>query len=281
VNIGSGYVVQPDVNPIPLALALAAAHPASALEVDARRPAPPKTPKGMARCEEPIVPVSRPSRRGEELAYNVEFLGLSVGKAYFTTWERGVLDGEKVTEYRAWFEPDTLVSALADLNVRAYAVVADASQTPVKSLTRYAYRGTQVKESQSRSSGGRKLTSTLERNGKVKTRSRQFPDPAYDYLTTFLLLRRLPAQTSGCAVVYGEQITYTVWIEARGRERIDTVVGERDLERYHLRYASDSSPRIREAIVWVTPGANPVPIRARGPGRTAPTLRLTGYRPGE
>jgi hypothetical protein len=281
VNNRSGSVVQSDVNAIPIAFALAAAHPASALEVSTQGPAPPKTPKGMAQCEEPIVPLSLPSRRGEQLAYDVELLGLSVGKAYFTTWERGLLDGEQVTEYRAWFEPDTLVSALADLHVRAYAVVADASQTPVKSLTRYAYRGTRVKESQSRSRDGRELTSTLERNGKVKTRSRQFPNPAYDYLTTFLLLRRLPALTSGCAVVYGEQITYTVWVEARGRERIDTAVGERDLERYQLRYASDSSPRIHEADVWVTPGANPVPIRARGPGRTAPTLRLTGYRPGE
>lgn len=241
---------------------------------------PPKTPTGLARCDNPITPVDRPARRGEQLQYDVEMLGLPLGKANIVTWQRGNYGGELATEYRAWIEPDSLVSALVALEAQAFAIVPDASYTPTRSLTRYTYRGTRVEETQAWSNGGRKLTSTLDRNGKKKTKRRVFPEPAHDYLTTFLLLRRMPANSSGCAVVYGEQRAYTVWIEARGEERIETVQGERDLHRYHLRYASDRSRKIREADVWMTRGPDPIPIQARGPGRAAPTVRLSGYRPG-
>lgn len=245
------------------------------------QPEPPKTPRGLPRCEAPITPVDRPTRRGEQLQYDVELLGLPLGKANIVTWSRGQYAGEAVTEYRAWIEPDSLISAIAALEAQAYALVPDSSHTPVRSLTRYTYRGTRVEESQDRADSGRSLTSTLDRNGKKKTKRRVFPEPAHDYLTTFLLLRRMPANTAGCAVVYGEQRAYTVWITPEGRERVDTGQGERELDRYSLRYGSDRGKKVRDATVWMTTGAEPIPVQARGAGRAAPTVRLSGYRPGQ
>ena len=262
-------------------LALALVTQTHTVTANTSLPQAPKTPKGLARCDNPITPANRPVRKGEQLEYDVEMLGLPLGKANIVTWRRGEFEGEAVTEYRAWVEPDSLVSALAALEAQAFSIVPDSSHTPVRSLTRYTFRGTEVKETQARSNDGRNLTSTLNRNGKQKTKRRVFPEPAHDYLTSFLLLRRMPANTSGCTVIYGEQRAYTVWISAEGKDRIDTAQGERNLDRYHLRYASDRGKKVREADVWMTAGPDPIPVQARGPGRTAPTVRLSGYRAGE
>lgn len=244
------------------------------------KPAPPKTPAGFARCDNPIMPAAElPHGLGEKIEYDVEMLGLSLGTASIATWRRGRFDGKPVTEYRAWVQPDPLISAILALEARAYAIVPDGDSTPIRSLTKWKFRGERVEENQIRASRGTALTSTLERNGKAKTASRRFPEPVHDFMSGFLLLRRWPERASGCTVVYGEHRAYTVWLTFDGSESLPTASGPRTFDRYLIRYVSDRSKTIKSVKLWMTPGPDRIPFKAESDSDFSPVIRLKGYRP--
>ncbi len=268
-----------DFHDIPVALAvflaLGIAAPVSA------RKQPPKTPPGMARCDNPIIPSATiQHHRGELFEYDLELVGFSLGKATITAWQQGSFQGQSVTEYRAWIEPDSLISAVSAIEAQAFAIFPESSFTPVQSLTRYKYRGTSVEESQQRSEGGKKLQTTVSRNGKQSRRNKEYSIPVHDYLSGFLLLRGLPAQSAGCTVIYGEGRAYTVWITPKGKDRLDTSSGKSNFDRYELRYGSDGSRTIRTVEIWMTPGPEPIPFQAKGESRASPVVKLTGYKKG-
>jgi hypothetical protein len=244
------------------------------------KPVPPKTPKGFARCDNPVIPADElPRGLGEQLEYDVELLGLSLGTASIATWRRGRFGGKPVTEYRAWVEPDPLISAILALEARAYAIVQDGETTPIRSMTKWKFRGERVEENQIRAGNGTALTSTLQRNGKAKTASRRFPDPVHDFMSGFLLLRRWPERASGCTIVYGEHRAYTVWLEFGGTETLETPRGPRSFDRYEIRYVSDRSKTVKRVELWMTPGPDRIPFKAEADTDFSPVVRLKGYRP--
>jgi hypothetical protein len=245
----------------------------------AAAPKAPKPPPGLLRCETPLAPsADLPRTRGEQLTYDLELLGLSLGQASVTTWDNGLAEGQAVTEYRAWITPDPLVSALLPLSAQAFALVPQTSTTPVRSRTRYSFRADRVAEDQVRDVSGRALTSTREKNGRSKTQTRAYAVPTLDYLSAFLLLRRLPPNAAGCTVIYGEQQAYTVWLNSEGVEWLDTADGKKPFERYLLRYGSAKSKKVETARVWMTTGSDRVPYRAEGRGAASPRLQLSSHR---
>ncbi len=262
------------------ALVTATAGPATA-DTLATAPQPPKTPSGFARCDNPIIPSGElPRAKGETFQYDVELLGLSLGTAHIATWRRGRLQGKLVTEYRAWVEPDPVVSAILKLEARAFAVVPDGDVTTIRSLTRYEFRGSHVEDDQVRTNHGRSLTATLDRNGKKSREVREFPDPVHDFLSGFLFMRQLPEGVSGCTVVYSEQRAYTIWFDYEGRDTLETAKGERSFDRYTVRYVSDKSRTVRTVKLWLTYGQHRIPFRAEAQIAFSPVIRLTGYRRG-
>jgi hypothetical protein len=214
------------------------------------------------------------------LEYEVKLLGLPLGTAHIATWGRGTYRGQAVTEYRAWIEPAVLVSALVSLEASAYALVPDRETSPLRSLVRYTFRGDRFEEQQLRSDNGLRLTATHAKNGKRKTIERSFSDPTLDYLTGFLLLRRLPEKSSGCTIVYADRRAYTVWIVFDGQETLSTNKGEHSFDRYQLKYGSDRAKEVHYASMWMTRGPDRIPFQARGASVTSPFVRLSGYRRG-
>jgi hypothetical protein len=228
---------------------------------------------------QPLAPSADvPRVRGEELTYEVEMLGLSLGQANITTWSNGSRDGQPVTEYRAWITPDPLVSAILPLNAQAFALVPQSSTTPVRSLTRWSFRSDRVEEDQVRDASGLALTSTREKNGKKRTQNRAYSVPTLDYLSAFLLLRRLPESSSGCTVVYGDQQAYTVWFEPEGMEWLETGSGKERFERYRVRYGTGKSKEVETARIWLSTGSTRIPFRAEGSGPASPRVQLKSFR---
>ncbi len=250
-----------------------------AVGAQAGSPAVPKPPKGLPRCEAPLLPAADLARpRGEQLEYEVELLGLSVGKANIVTWGRGQYGGQPVTEYRAWITPDPLVAVVLPVEGQVLALVPDSAATPIRSLTRYAFRGERVEESVDRAAEGRQVTSRRDKNGKAKTVTRSYAVPTLDYLSAFMLLRALPRGASGCTVIYGEQRAYTVWIDQEGTEVLPTSAGPKTFDRVRLRYGWAKSAEVETLRVWLTPGPERLPFVARGASKASPKVRLSGYR---
>lgn len=237
----------------------------------------PSTPKTLERCVNPLAPAPSPGHVGEHLTYTLKLLGLPLGTVTIATWRQGRYQGEPVTEYRAWIEPEPLVTTFVDLEAQAFALVPLRASTSVRSLTRYRFQNDRVEESQARRHGGRSLTAERTKNGRTETTRREFAQPIHDYLTAFMMLRELPPNRSGCTVVFADKRAYTVWIEAQGTTSLNIKGKAQRFARYTLRYGSDRSNTVRQATVWMTLGKHPVPYRAESTAAFSPVVRLTRH----
>lgn len=243
--------------------------------------APPQTPAGLAVCASPIV-LAAPAPRaiGERLEYSVEVVGLSLGLLHIETTRQGSYAGQKVTELRGWIDPDPTVTALVTIEGRASALVPDSGSTPVKSMVRYRFRGDVVAEDQTHRSGGLDVQTAYVKNGERVTAERQYPSPVYDFLSGFLMLRGLPRDARGCAVLVANDKAYTVWVEPQGTESLDTGHGAASFDKVLLRYGSDKAHTIREVLVWISTGPERIPYQAKGLNSYSPKVRLAGYKKG-
>ena len=242
---------------------------------------PPPTPEGLPVCETPLLPAAgTPRALGERFEYSVEVIGVSLGLVHIETTRKGVFEGQSVTEFRGWIDPDPAVSALVSLDGRAFALVPDAGFTPLRATVRYHFRGDSVAEDQMHSTDGQKVRSSFEKNGEKTTADRDFPSPVHDFLSGFLMLRRLPRDARGCAVILGNDKAYTVWIEPQGIEALDTGHGMASFDRYLLKYGSDKTHAVRDIMVWISTGSERIPYQAKGLTSYSPVVKLAGYRKG-
>jgi hypothetical protein len=242
---------------------------------------PPETPAGLPVCEQPFVlDAPSPYRLGERFEYSVEVVGLSLGLVHIETARQGMFEGQKVTEVRGWIDPDPAVSALVTLEGRASALLPETGSTPVKSMVRYRFHGDVVAESQIHRAGGLDVRTDFEKNGERVTAERQFPSPVHDFLSSFLMLRGLPKDARGCAVIVANDKAYTVWLEPQGSEALETGRGTASFDRYLLRYGSDRTHTVRDVLLWISSGPERIPYQAKGLNSYSPTVRLAGYRPG-
>ena len=243
-----------------------------------RTVAPPLTPEGLPRCDKPLVPATDlPRLAGETVRYLVDVDGLSVGTIDFKVERRGALSGQAVTEYRSLFKLDSLVATVIPIEGRAASIVPDATFAPILAMSRYKLDKIDVSEDQTFTDGGKSVSSKRTRDGKLVAEKRLFPGAAADFVSGFYVLRSLPKDAQGCAIIYGSQRAYTVWIKPDGQEKVKTPVGMRNADRYVIDYASDKSKKPFAARVWLGDGPDRLPYRAEIDGQNRLEVRIHLY----
>jgi len=244
-------------------------------------PEPPRTPRGLASCQQPLAPLAGPvGSPGERLEYGVALLGIGVGSVEMEATRRGRFRGEPVTEYRAQMHVTGIVSAFVDLEGEAASLVPDASLVPVQATLRYRFESKTSAEQLTFSAGGREVATRRRDDKGTKERVRAFAAPVQDVLSAFYLLRRLPPVGGGCSVISADGKAFTAWIEPEGPEQITTAFGRRDTVRYHLRYGGDDESLVKDARVWVGTDEQRLPYRIEGLNRFHPVADLRDFRPG-
>ncbi len=242
---------------------------------------PPRVPEGMSPCLEPLRPTVAPSRAvGETMRYLIDVDGLSVGTIDFKIERRGAHDGQQVVEYRSLFQLDALVAAFVPVRGQAAALVPEGGFWPVKAMNRYDLRADHFEEEVVSDAQGKLLRSERLKNGEKKTAERRFLHPVLDFISAFYAVRALPAEASGCVVIYGNQRAYTVWMSADGEERVQTPAGMRPARRYRVVYASERSRAPIAGRIWLSADAARVPYRAELDGRQKLVGRIHVYETG-
>lgn len=242
---------------------------------------PPKTPHGLAACEE-AIPLHRlePWRLGETIRYVVDIDGLSVGTFDFRVARRGVFGGERVTEFRSLFKVDALVSNFVAIEGRAAALVPERGWVPSLAMSRFRAAAKLYREDLHYELDGRGVASQRSHNGRARSVVRAFPTATYDFISAFYALRSMPIDVRGCTVIYGNQRAYTVWIEPTGEELVKTPVGLRAAHRYQIRYASERARSLLEGTVWIGQQGARLPYRAIIHARNTLEARVHLYDPG-
>lgn len=244
-------------------------------------PEPPRTPQGLASCQQPLGPLTGlVGSTGERLEYGVALYGIGVGSVEMEATRRGRFQGTPVTEYRGQLRVTGLVSAFVDLEGEAASLVPDTSLVPVQATLRYRFASKASAEQQTFSAGGREVASRLRNEKGTRDKVRAFSSPVQDMLSGFYLLRRLPSVGGGCSVITADGKAFTVWIEPEGPERLVTAFGPRDTVRYHVRYGGDDEKQVKDARVWVGTDERRLPYRIEGLNRYHPVADLRDYRPG-
>lgn len=260
---------------------LGAARSAAAVTPTPSDSLPPATPEGLPACSAPLLPDAGGVRwSAERFEYAVKVIGVPLGAVHIETTRRGRYEGQAVTEFRGWIDPDPAVSAMTTLEGKALALVPDQGFTPLKSMLRYRFRGDVVREEQTHANAGHDVVLEKDRNGERTRAHRQFPSPVHDFLSGFMLLRRLPKDAQGCAVLLGNDKAYTIWVEPQGAEVLDTAKGRMSFDRYLMKYGSDKTATVRDVVVWISSGPERVPYQAKGLTKYSPVIVLTGYHRG-
>lgn len=242
----------------------------------------PKVPSDLSPCDKPLLPPQDlPRSLGETVRYVVDVNGLSVGTIDFKIERKGQFAGKPVTEYRSLFKIDALVAMLLPVEGRASAFVPDTARAPVVAMNKYKLDQFDIEEKQTFGDGALKVASKRMKNGESKDDARDFPGPVQDFVSGFYYLRTLPAAASGCAIIYGNQRAYTVWLEADGDEKIMTPVGLKTANRYAIRYAHDKSKKSATGRVWLGTGADRLPYKAEIIGADRLEARVHAYETGQ
>ena len=240
----------------------------------------PKTPAGLAPCVTPLIPPqSSPRQAGERLTYGLEILGIKLGVARFEIKRRGTFQGRPVTEYGIDVDAVSLANWLIEVDGSAAAIIADGETSPLQAASRYVFRHDREQEFQTYSLAGRRVVSKRNRNGKQTLQQKDFPSPVQDFLTGFYLLRRIPKNEAGCAIVYSGHKTFTLWIHPETTENLKTRLGVEPSIRYKITYGSDRDRTIKTVKIWFSDDARRLPLRIEGSTRLQPVATLRSYRP--
>ncbi len=228
----------------------------------------PRTPAGLAGCEQALMPTQElPRRVGEVVRYLVAVDGLSVGTVDFKVEQDGTFQGLNVTEFRSLFKLDALVATFLPVEGRAAALVPYGRFWPMKAMDKYQLDQDRLEEELTLASEGRAMAVKRVKNNHTENENRAFAYPIVDFVSGFYLLRALPKTMNGCAVLYGNHRAYTVWLAPDGSEKIKTPVGMREADRYQVRYASEKSPRPLTARVWIGDVPTRLPFRVEMDGK--------------
>ncbi len=110
---------------------------------------PPRTPKDLDACnpEDSVVPTNGlPRRVGETIRYHVDINGFSVGVVDVKIERHGAFEKQTVTEYRAAFNIDSIVSTFVPVKGRAAALVPAQQYYPVRAMNRYEAHDKKISE---------------------------------------------------------------------------------------------------------------------------------------
>ncbi|MBC7792854.1 MAG: DUF3108 domain-containing protein [Clostridia bacterium] len=239
----------------------------------------PHTPRELPQCTEPLrITGELPSTAGETIRYLVDVDGLSVGTIDFKIERQGSFQGKNATEYRSLFKLDGLVASFVPVEGRAASLITTTSHVPLTSTNRYKAEKTNYEEDVVYSANGLHLSSKRVRDGgQAKKEERDFNAAPLDFVSAYYAMRSFPAGTSGCALLYANQRAYTIWVKYAGQETVKTPTGMKPSDKYELRYASEKSPTVFNAIIWMATDATRLPYKMSIDGKRAVEARVQLY----
>ena len=239
----------------------------------------PHTPPELPQCTDPLhITGELPHTAGETIRYLVDVEGLSVGTIDFKIERQGSFQGTDATEYRSLFKLDSLVASFVPVEGRAASLIATGSHVPLTSTNRYKAEKTNYEEDVAWSADGRHVSSSRVRDGgQAKKEERDFNTTALDFVSAYYAMRSFPPDTNGCALLYANQRAYTIWVKHTGQESVKTPTGMKPADKYELRYASEKSPTIFNATIWLATDASRLPYKMKSDGKKSIEARVHIY----
>lgn len=242
----------------------------------------PRTPAGLPRCFKGGTAVgSMPNLQGETIRYVVDVDGLSLGTVDFKIERKGTFQGQPVIEYRSLFKLDSLVATFVPVEGRAATLVSESEFWPRKAMNKYKLANDEIEENMTYLPQGRGVSSKRVKSGEHAEETRNFPTTVQDFVSGFYLLRRVAPAQESCAIIYGNQRAFTVWVKPQGQEQVKTPVGLKLADKYELRYASDKSAKALTGHVWLGVDGDRLPYKAEIEGPHKVEARVYLYQPGK
>ncbi|OGQ22714.1 MAG: hypothetical protein A2138_16440 [Deltaproteobacteria bacterium RBG_16_71_12] len=266
-------------------LPLASVHRPVPVEVEAGDVAP-----KLRGCPGPLLPAMRerlPFGPGEQIAYDITFLGVRTGRAHLKVGERALMDGVPTYPLHGQLKTDGFLSAFGDLDARMVSFFDPRTLAPVRMVNRVEVRepfaAAPTISHEDGAFAAAQLTPKGPRGGEINTRLRRFgPKGEYDRRGRFtsgaevvdlvsviyyLRAHQLPAGAAFCFELYHRRRLWRVSGTVGGVEVVSAPAGSRRARRLDavLARAGKHAPPPRPVTAWISVDADHVPWLVRTP----------------
>lgn len=282
-------------------LPLASVHRPVPVEVEAGEAAP--TLRG---CPGPLLPAMRerlPFGPGEQITYDITFLGVRTGRAHLKVGERAVMDGVATYPLQGQLQTDGFLSVFGTLDARMVSFFDPRTLAPVRMVNRVEVREPfATAPTISREDGAfaaAQLTPEGPKGGEVNTRLRR-SGPKGDFdrsgrftsgaevvdlvsVIYYLRAHQLPADAPFCFELYHRRRLWRVSGTVGAVELVAAPAGARRARRLDalLARTGKEAPAPRPVTAWISVDADHVPWLVRTPeGIGQLEARLRAIRPG-
>lgn len=282
-------------------LPLASLHRPVPFEVEPGEEAPP-----LRGCPGPALPALRerlPFGPGEQIAYDITWLGVRTGRAHLRVGERIQMDGVATYPLQAQLKTDGFLSLLGDVDARMVSFFDPRELRPVRMVSRVEVRepfaSAPTVSIEDGAFSAAQLTPDGPRGGEVNARLRRsgglgdfdkggrFKSGAdiVDLLSIIYYLRghELPAGAPFCFELYHRRRLWRVTGAVKDVELVRAPAGSRRARRLDavLARVGRDAPPPRQVTAWISADADRVPWLVRTPeGMGSIEARLLSIAPG-
>ena len=210
---------------------------------------------------------------GEQMTWNLTFLGLEGGRARLAVGEPGELDGRKVIAVVAEAEASGIVAILESAQKARDSVsswVDLASGLPARTETDTEFKGHRFRVEAARPSGEHANLEIWGDAGSETRRAMRLPPRTHDTISALLLLRSWAAPTGARVDVFtlGGVRLWRTSLHVVGREALDTPLGHRETVRIDAvsvrltpSFAVEPKMPARTFTIWFSEDEDRVPLR--------------------
>lgn len=240
---------------------------------------------------------------GEQISYDVTYLGVRTGRAHLRVGERTMMDGIATYPLQAQLKTDGFLAVLGDVDARMVSFFDPAALRPVRMANRVVVREPFTSApTVSREDGAfapAQLTASGPKGGGVNARLRrsgpkgdfdrsgrfQSSADVVDILSVvyYLRARELPAETPFCFELYHRRRLWRVTGTVKDVELVRAPAGARRARRLEAQLAriGKGAPPPRPVTAWISADADRVPWLVRTPeGLGNLEVRLSAITPG-
>ncbi|MBI1948634.1 MAG: DUF3108 domain-containing protein [Deltaproteobacteria bacterium] len=266
-------------------LPLASVHRPVPLEVEPGEAAPP-----LRGCPGPLLPAMRerlPFGPGEQIAYDITYLGVRTGRAHLKVGERAVVDGVVTYPLQGQLKTDGFLSVFGEVDARMVSFFDPRALVPVRMVNRVEVRepfaaGPTVSREDGAFAAAR-LTPEGPKGGEVNTRLRR-TGPKGDYdrggrfstaaevvdlvsVIYYLRAHQLPPDAPFCFELYHRRRLWRVTGTVADVEVVSAPAGSRRARRLDAMLArtGKGAPAPRPVTAWISADADHVPWLVRTP----------------
>ncbi|MCC7072516.1 MAG: DUF3108 domain-containing protein [Deltaproteobacteria bacterium] len=266
-------------------LPLASVHRPVPVELDGDERAP-----ALRGCPGPLLSPLRerlPFGPGEQIAYDITYLGVRTGRAHLKVGERAVMDGVATYPVQGQLKTDGFLSVLGDVDARMVSFFDPRTLTPVRMVNRVevreAFSSAPTISREDGAFAAALRTPEGPKGGEVNTRLRR-SGPKGDYdrsgrfstasevvdlvsVIYYLRAHELPADAPFCFELYHRRRLWRVSGVVRGVEVVTAPAGSRRARRLDatLARAGKDAPAPRPVIAWISLDDERVPWLVRTP----------------